>query len=163
MQLVIQTQNDKELLFGVVFMVFRNFSPETGSFLESRMTRNLLFESIDRRLSMIKVEAIIRPAKLDDVKDALDEIEVKGITVVNVMGAGKQRGRTQFYRGQEYVVNLLDKTKIETVVADDKVEQVVDAITKAAFTGEIGDGKIFLSKIDDVIRIRTGERGETAI
>lgn len=112
---------------------------------------------------MIKVEAIIRPAKLDDVKDALDEIEVKGITVVNVMGAGKQRGRTQFYRGQEYVVNLLDKTKIETVVADDKVEQVVDAITKAAFTGEIGDGKIFLSKIDDVIRIRTGERGETAI
>lgn len=112
---------------------------------------------------MIKVEAIIRPAKLDDVKDALDEIEVKGITVINVMGAGKQRGRTQYYRGQEYVVNLLDKTKIETVVADDKVEQVVDAITKAAFTGDIGDGKIFLSKIDDVIRIRTGERGQSAI
>jgi nitrogen regulatory protein P-II 1 len=112
---------------------------------------------------MTKIEAIIRPAKLDDVKDALDEIEVKGITVINVMGAGKQRGRTQFYRGQEYVVNLLDKTMIETVVADDKVEQVVEAITKAAFTGEIGDGKIFLSKVDDVIRIRTGERGETAI
>ncbi|MCE5198967.1 MAG: P-II family nitrogen regulator [Armatimonadota bacterium] len=112
---------------------------------------------------MTKVEAIIRPGKLDDVKDALDAIEVKGITVANVMGAGKQRGRTQYYRGQEYVVNLLDKTKIETVVADSKVEQVVEAITKAAFTGEIGDGKIFLSKVDDVIRIRTGERGESAI
>ncbi|MEN6357156.1 MAG: P-II family nitrogen regulator [Armatimonadota bacterium] len=112
---------------------------------------------------MKKVEAIIRPGKLDDVKDALDEIEVKGITVINVMGAGKQRGRTQYYRGQEYVVNLLDKTKIETVVPDEMVERVVEAITKAAFTGEIGDGKIFLSSIDDVIRIRTGERGETAI
>ncbi|MCE5324420.1 P-II family nitrogen regulator [bacterium] len=112
---------------------------------------------------MTKIEAVIRPGKLDDVKDALDEIEVKGLTVINVMGAGKQRGRTQYYRGQEYVVNLLDKTKIETVVPDDKVELVVEAITKAAFTGEIGDGKIFLSKIDDVIRIRTGERGEVAI
>ena len=112
---------------------------------------------------MTKVEAIIRPGKLDDVKEALDEIEVKGITVINVMGAGKQRGRTQYYRGQEYVVNLLDKTKIETVVADSKVEQVVEAITKAAFTGEIGDGKIFLSTINEVIRIRTGERGEIAI
>jgi len=112
---------------------------------------------------MTKVEAIIRPGKLDDVKDALDEIGVKGITVINVMGAGKQRGRTQYYRGQEYIVNLLDKTKIETVVSDDKVEDVVAAITKAALTGEIGDGKIFLSKIEDVIRIRTGERGDIAI
>ncbi|MCX8052824.1 MAG: P-II family nitrogen regulator [Armatimonadetes bacterium] len=112
---------------------------------------------------MTKVEAIIRPGKLDDVKNALDELGVKGLTVVNVQGAGKQRGRTQFYRGQEYVVNLLDKTKIETVVSDDMVEPVIQAITKAAFTGEIGDGKIFLSKVDDVIRIRTGERGEAAI
>jgi nitrogen regulatory protein PII len=112
---------------------------------------------------MVKVEAIIRPGKLDDVKEALDEIGVKGITVISVMGAGKQRGRTQYYRGQEYVVNLLDKTKIEAVVSDDMVENVVGAISKAAFTGEIGDGKIFLSKIDDVIRIRTGERGEVAL
>jgi len=112
---------------------------------------------------MTKIEAIIRPGKLDDVKAALDEIGIKGITVINVMGAGKQRGRTQYYRGQEYVVNLLDKTKIETVVADDTVEEVIEAITKAAFTGEIGDGKIFLSKVEDVIRIRTGERGEIAI
>ena len=112
---------------------------------------------------MTKVEAIIRPGKLDDVKDALDNLGVKGITVTNVMGAGKQRGRTQYYRGQEYVVNLLDKTKIETVVSDSIVEDVATAITKAAFTGEIGDGKIFLSRVDDVIRIRTGERGETAL
>ncbi len=112
---------------------------------------------------MIKIEAIIRPSKLDDVKEALDEIGIKGITVSNVLGAGKQRGRTQFYRGQEYVVNLLDKTKIEAIVADDEVEEVISAITKAAQTGELGDGKIFLSKIDDAVRIRTGERGDVAL
>lgn len=112
---------------------------------------------------MTKVEAIIRPGKLDDVKGALDELGVKGITAINVMGAGKQRGRTQFYRGQEYVVNLLDKTKIETVVSDDMVEEVIKAITDAAFTGEIGDGKIFLTRVEDTIRIRTGERGEVAL
>ncbi|MHB9037623.1 MAG: P-II family nitrogen regulator [Armatimonadota bacterium] len=112
---------------------------------------------------MTKIEAIIRPAKLDDVKEALDEVGIKGITVTNVMGAGKQRGRTQYYRGQEYVVNLLDKTKIETVVSDDMAESVIDAIKKAAFTGEIGDGKIFVSKVDEVIRIRTGECGQIAI
>ncbi|OFX16769.1 MAG: transcriptional regulator [Armatimonadetes bacterium RBG_16_58_9] len=112
---------------------------------------------------MTKVEAIIRPGKLDDVKAALDELGVKGITVINVMGAGKQRGRTQYYRGQEYVVNLLDKTKIETVVADNIAEDVIEAITKAAFTGEIGDGKIFVSNVDEVVRIRTGERGDIAL
>lgn len=115
------------------------------------------------RILMTKIEAIIRPGKLDDVKAALDEIGVKGITVLNVLGAGKQRGRTQFYRGQEYVVNLLDKTKIETVVSDDMVEDVVKAVTGAAFTGEIGDGKLFLSKVEDAVRIRTGERGEIAL
>lgn len=112
---------------------------------------------------MVKIEAIIRPSKLDDVKAALDDIGVKGITVTNVMGAGKQRGRTQYYRGQEYVVNLLDKTKIETIVADDAVDKVVNTIAEAARTGEIGDGKIFLSRIDEVVRIRTGERGEIAL
>ena len=115
------------------------------------------------RTDVTKVEAIIRPGKLDDVKDGLDEIGIKGITVISVMGAGKQRGRTQYYRGQEYAVNLLDKTKIETVVADSVVEEVVKAITTAAFTGEIGDGKIFLTKVDDAIRIRTGERGDIAL
>lgn len=112
---------------------------------------------------MMKVEAIIRPGKLDDVKDALDEIGVKGITVTNVSGAGKQRGRTQYYRGQEYVVNLVDKTKIETVVPDDLVEKIVDAIADAAGTGEIGDGKIFISKVEEAIRIRTKERGDVAL
>ncbi len=112
---------------------------------------------------MTKIEAIIRPGKLDDVKEALDEIGVKGITVISVQGAGKQRGRTQFYRGQEYMVNLLDKTKIEAVVQDEMVEQTIAAISKAAFTGEIGDGKIFVTPVADVIRIRTGERGDSAV
>lgn len=112
---------------------------------------------------MVKVEAIIRPDRLDEVKAALDTVGAKGMTVVHVMGAGKQRGRTQYYRGQEYVVNLLDKTKIETVVLDSMVDRVVGAIIEFASTGEIGDGKIFLSRVDDAIRIRTGERGDVAI
>lgn len=112
---------------------------------------------------MKKIEAVVRPGKLDDVKAALDDLGVKGITVISVMGAGKQRGRTQYYRGQEYVVNLLDKTKIETVVADELAESVIRAIAQAAFTGDIGDGKIFVSTVDEVIRIRTGERGEAAL
>src|SRR5512134_2964293 len=98
---------------------------------------------------MTKIEAIIRPNKLDDVKEALDELGVKGMTVIHVMGAGKQRGRTQYYRGQEYVVNLLDKIKLETVVVDAMVDPVVDAIRSFASTGEIGDGKIFLTHVDD--------------
>jgi len=112
---------------------------------------------------MTKVEAIIRPDKLDEVKTALDEIGIKGITVTHVMGAGKQRGRTQYYRGQEYVVNLLEKVKLEAVVQDSLVEATVNAILKFASTGEIGDGKIFLIKVEDAIRIRTGERGDTAL
>lgn len=112
---------------------------------------------------MIKIEAIIRPEKLDEVKAALDELSVKGMTVIHVMGAGKQRGRTQYYRGQEYVVNLLDKIKLETVVPDAVADDVVKAIVQFASTGEIGDGKIFLSKVDDAIRIRTGERGDAAL
>lgn len=112
---------------------------------------------------MTKIEAIVRPSRLDEVKAALDDLGVKGITVTSVMGAGKQRGRTQFYRGQEYVVNLLDKTKIETVVSDDMVDKVVAAVAEAAFTGELGDGKIFLIPVSDAVRIRTGERGDTAL
>jgi nitrogen regulatory protein P-II 1 len=112
---------------------------------------------------MTKIEAIIRPNKLDDVKEALDEIGVKGITVTHVMGAGKQRGRTQYYRGQEYVVNLVAKVKIETVVPDDQAPTVVNTIVDSANTGEIGDGKIFLSKIDSAVRIRTREEGDDAL
>lgn len=112
---------------------------------------------------MTKIEAIIRPGKLDEVKAALDQAGIKGITVTNVLGAGKQRGRTQYYRGQEYVVNLLDKIKLEIIVPDSAADAVVNAIVTFASTGEIGDGKIFLSKIDDAIRIRTGERGDSAL
>jgi len=112
---------------------------------------------------MIKIEAVIRPNKLDDVKEALDEIGVKGITVTHVMGAGKQRGRTQYYRGQEYVVNLVAKVKIETVVVDDDAAAVINAIVDSANTGEIGDGKIFMTRIEDAVRIRTREDGDVAV
>jgi nitrogen regulatory protein P-II 1 len=112
---------------------------------------------------MTKVEAIIRPNRLDDVKAALYELGVMGMTVTPVMGAGKQRGRTQYYRAQEYVVSLLDKVKIETVVPDSIVGSVVDCIVSHAATGEIGDGKIFLTRVDDAVRIRTGERGDPAL
>lgn len=112
---------------------------------------------------MTKIEAIIRPQMLDAVKAALDDLGLHGITVSHVMGSGKQRGRTQHYRGQEYVVNLLDKMKIETVVPDELVEATMDAIADTAATGEIGDGKIFVYKVDDAMRIRTREKGEIAI
>jgi len=112
---------------------------------------------------MIKIEAIIRPNKLDDVKAALDHLGVTGVTVTHVMGSGRQRGRTQHYRGQEYVVNLLDKIKIETVVLDDLVDDALSAIADSAATGEIGDGKIFVYRVDNAIRIRTRESGETAV
>jgi len=112
---------------------------------------------------MTKIEAIIRPGKLDAVKEVLDGLGLHGVTVSHVLGSGKQRGRTTHYRGQEYVVNLLDKTKIETVVPDEMVEQTVNAIADAAATGEIGDGKIFVSKIDNAMRIRTRESGEGAV
>lgn len=112
---------------------------------------------------MIKIEAIIRPSKLDDVKAALDDIGIAGITVTHVMGCGKQRGRTQYYRGQEYTVNLLDKVKLEIIVPKTEADAVVDAIVGAASTGEIGDGKIFLMEVVDAVRIRTGERGEAAL
>jgi nitrogen regulatory protein P-II 1 len=112
---------------------------------------------------MIKIEAIIRPNVLDAVKVQLDEIGVHGMTVHEVRGAGKQKGYTQHYRGAEYAVNLLPKIKLEVVVSNAQAEEVVDAIVAAAKTGEIGDGKIFLSKIDEAIRIRTDERNDAAL
>jgi nitrogen regulatory protein P-II 1 len=112
---------------------------------------------------MIKVEALIRPQKLDDVKAALSDIGIKGLTVTEVRGSGKQKGFTQHYRGAEYTVNLLQKVKIEIVVADDEAHQVANTIAEAARTGEIGDGKIFLVPVTHVIRIRTGEEGESAL
>ena len=109
------------------------------------------------------ISAVIKPFKLDDVREALSEIGVQGITVTEVKGFGRQKGHTELYRGAEYVVDFLPKVKLETVVADDRVEQVIEAITNAANTGKIGDGKIFVSDLEQVIRIRTGETGNSAL
>ena len=112
---------------------------------------------------MKKIEAIIKPFKLDEVKDALHEIGLQGITVVEAKGFGRQKGHTELYRGAEYVVDFLPKVKLEIVVDDDMVERAVEAIVTAARTGRIGDGKIFILPVEDVIRVRTGERGKDAI
>jgi nitrogen regulatory protein P-II 1 len=112
---------------------------------------------------MTKIEAIIRTSKLEDVKAALHEIGVEGMTVLEVRGHGRQKGHTEFYRGQEYTVDLIPKTKLELVLHDAIVDKAVQAIMNAARTGKIGDGKIFLSRIDDAIRIRNEERGEGAL
>lgn len=109
------------------------------------------------------VTAIVKPFKLDDVREALSDIGVQGITVTEVKGFGRQKGHTELYRGAEYVVDFLPKVKIEVAVADSVVDQVIEAITKSANTGKIGDGKIFVSPLEQVIRIRTGETGEDAI
>ena len=112
---------------------------------------------------MKKIEAIIKPFKLDEVKEALHEIGIKGLTVTEAKGFGRQKGHTELYRGAEYVVDFLPKVKIEVVIEDSLLERVVDAIQNAAQTGRIGDGKIFISTIDEAIRIRTGERGAEAV
>ena len=109
------------------------------------------------------VSAIIKPFKLDEVREALSQIGVQGITVTEVKGFGRQKGHTELYRGAEYVVDFLPKVKVEAAVSDDLVDQVIEAIEAAARTGKIGDGKIFVSEITDVLRIRTGERGAQAI
>ena len=112
---------------------------------------------------MKKVEAIIKPFKLDEVKTALQEVGIQGMTISEVKGFGRQKGHTELYRGAEYVVDFLPKVKIDIVVSEADVSKVVDAIQKAAKTGRIGDGKIFISPIENIIRIRTGETGDAAI
>jgi nitrogen regulatory protein P-II 1 len=112
---------------------------------------------------MKKIEAIIKPFKLDEVREALSEIGVTGLTVTEVKGFGRQKGHTELYRGAEYVVDFLPKVKIEIVVSDSATENAIDAIVKAARTGKIGDGKIFVSSVEQVVRIRTGEVDESAI
>jgi nitrogen regulatory protein P-II 1 len=112
---------------------------------------------------MKKIEAIIKPFKLDEVKEALQEIGLQGITVIEAKGFGRQKGHTELYRGAEYVVDFLLKVKIEVVLSDDMLDKAVEAIQKAAKTGRIGDGKIFISNVEDAIRIRTGESGRDAI
>ena len=112
---------------------------------------------------MKKIEAIIKPFKLDEVKEALQEVGLQGITVTEAKGFGRQKGHTELYRGAEYVVDFLPKVKIEVVLPDDRVDAAVEAIRNAAQTGRIGDGKIFVSPVEQVIRIRTGETGEDAV
>lgn len=112
---------------------------------------------------MKKIEAIIKPFKLDEVKEALQEVGVQGLSVIEVKGFGRQKGHTELYRGAEYVVDFLPKVKLEVVTADDQAQRVVEAISNAAQTGRIGDGKIFVSTIDTAIRIRTGETDEDAV
>lgn len=112
---------------------------------------------------MKKIEAIIKPFKLDEVREALSNIGVNGLTVTEVKGFGRQKGHTELYRGAEYVVDFLPKIKLELVLTDAMVESAVDSIIKAAHTGKIGDGKIFVSAVEQVIRIRTGETGEAAV
>jgi nitrogen regulatory protein P-II 1 len=112
---------------------------------------------------MKKIEAIIKPFKLDEVKEALHEVGLSGITVIEAKGFGRQKGHTELYRGAEYVVDFLPKVKIEIVLADALVENAVEAIQQAARTGRIGDGKIFISQVEEAIRIRTGETGDDAI
>jgi nitrogen regulatory protein PII len=112
---------------------------------------------------MTKLEAVIQTSKLDAVKDALHDIGVEGMTVLEARGHGRQKGHTEFYRGREYTVDLIPKIKIEMVLADEMVEKAVQVVVNAARTGKIGDGKIFLSKVDDAIRIRNDERGDSAL
>ena len=112
---------------------------------------------------MKKIEAIIKPFKLDEVREALSEIGVTGLTVAEVKGFGRQKGHTELYRGAEYVVDFLPKVKVELIVADTQVDRAIEAIVKAARTGKIGDGKIFVAPVEQVVRIRTGETNEAAI
>lgn len=112
---------------------------------------------------MKKIEAIIKPFKLDEVKEALNEIGIQGMTVSEVKGFGRQKGHTELYRGAEYVVDFIPKIKLEIIIGDDIVAKVVDTIEQAAKTGRIGDGKIFITPVEEVVRIRTGERGQDAI
>ena len=112
---------------------------------------------------MKKIEAIIKPFKLDDVREALSEIGIAGMTAVEVKGFGRQKGHTELYRGAEYVIDFLPKVKLEVVVRDDQADNCIEAITNAARTGKIGDGKIFVSTVERVVRIRTGEEGDEAI
>ena len=112
---------------------------------------------------MKKIEAIIKPFKLDEVKEALQEVGLQGITVIEAKGFGRQKGHTELYRGAEYVVDFLPKVKIEVVLSDEMLDKAIEAIQKAAKTGRIGDGKIFISNVEEAIRIRTGETGRDAI
>ncbi len=133
------------------------------TFLFTGYARLLVSVSATRTNDMKKIEAIIKPFKLEDVKDALSGLGVEGMTVSEVKGFGRQKGHTEIYRGSEYTVDFLPKIKVEVVLADNMVESAIDAVVKAAKTGKIGDGKVFVSSIENAIRIRTEETGEAAV
>jgi nitrogen regulatory protein P-II 1 len=144
--------------------------PENGAKLRRRASAKLGTALADTRtvaghsgVEMKKIEAIIKPFKLDEVKDALHEVGIQGLTVTEAKGFGRQKGHTELYRGAEYVVDFLPKMKLEVVVEDHMVERAIEAIRQAAATGRIGDGKIFVLNVEEAIRIRTGERGPEAI
>ena len=134
-----------------------------GPAVRSRAVRAALFKKTNQQNPMKKIEAIIKPFKLEEVKDALAEIGIEGMTVTEVKGFGRQKGHTEIYRGSEYTVDFLPKIKLETVVADSIVDQATAAIIKAAKTGKIGDGKIFVSTVEQAVRIRTEETGDKAV
>jgi len=157
------------LFFWLVFSPFanalilrENFQPKTGTSPANTLTE-ACGPGVARRSSMKKIEAIIKPFKLDEVKEALQDVGVQGITVTEAKGFGRQKGHTELYRGAEYVVDFLPKVKIEIVINEDRVDASVEAIQKAARTGRIGDGKIFVLNVEEAIRIRTGETGADAI
>ena len=127
------------------------------------LTKTLLFDRKAGSRAVKKIEAIIKPFKLDEVKEALQEVGLQGITVTEAKGFGRQKGHTELYRGAEYVVDFLPKVKIEIVLMPEQVEPAVEAILKAARTGRIGDGKIFVLDVEEAVRIRTGEKGQDAI
>lgn len=129
----------------------------------ARMARAAVAPSRQAREAMKKIEAIIKPFKLDEVKEALQELGLQGMTVIEAKGYGRQKGHTELYRGAEYVVDFLPKIKVEVVIPDDQLEAALEAIVGAARTGRIGDGKIFVSEVLDVLRIRTGETGDAAV
>jgi nitrogen regulatory protein P-II 1 len=147
-----QTKNSIEIIFSFFF-----------TFLFTALDWLLVSVSRNRKHVMKKIDAIIKPFKLEDVKEALSGLGVEGMTVSEVKGFGRQKGHTEIYRGSEYTVDFLPKIKIEVVLADGMVASAVDAIVKAAKTGKIGDGKVFVSPIDNAIRIRTEETGEAAV
>jgi nitrogen regulatory protein P-II 1 len=174
---VTQSEPERGSLFRVMWVKTPAFVPflragiQTGvSFTMIRCgkvsTRRKIIppeEGSNRSFTMKKIEAVIKPFKLDEVREALSEIGVSGLTVTEVKGFGRQKGHTELYRGAEYVVDFLPKVKVEIVVADNEVESAIEAIVKAARTGKIGDGKIFVMAVDQVVRIRTGETGESAV
>ena len=143
-------------------MGFRKHLRRKGKFFDLGATHERLFQKL-KSSRMKKIEAIIKPFKLDDVVEALTEIGIEGVSVSEIRGFGRQKGRTEIYKGAEYVVDFLPKVKIETVINDELVDAAVEAIVRAARTGKIGDGKIFVIPIETVVRVRTGERDHEAL